>query len=273
MSQGAFPRRDIDRLWWWLALALVAGLCGYWPYLRRENARLETWEILAIWSSEVMAVFWFLRYGLGRLASRRRGMDARRISRLSCQWVVISTGISLGIDWAITLRSYSIEREAFARAAIAAGQVVDCDIDIDWFGLHRQYTLACRFQDGNQVAHEVTFVLAGRDTPPNLARVLAGGPFPLALPIAYDPGYPRRSWVAGVPLKRQDGNRLYQMSTVAVLFNTLLFANLALWSILLDWPAGLVPVIHTAPVAVITFLLWMGLVIDHGLRFATRRWW
>src|SRR5438105_3121211 len=127
MNPHAQPRWEVDRLWWGLALALAAGVCGYWPYLQRENARLESWEILAIWSSELTALFWFLRYGLGRLAARRWGRASRRISRLSCQWVVISTGISLGLDWAITLRSQSIERVAFARAAIDAGQVVACD--------------------------------------------------------------------------------------------------------------------------------------------------
>ena len=272
MNRSARPRWDLDRYWWGLAFALASGICGYWPYLQREHARLETWEIVAIWSSELAAVFWFLRYGLGRLWSNRWGMDGRRISKAACRWVVISTGISLGLDWVMTSRSRSIERAAFDRAAIAAGEVIACDVDVDWFGLQRQYTLACRFPDRNQVIHEVTFILAGRDTPPALARALAGGPFPLRLPIAYDPGYPRRSWVAALPLHRQDGNRLYQMSTVAVLFNTLLFANLGLWSIVLDWPKELVPAIHTAPVAVITFLLWMGLLIDHGLRLATRRW-
>jgi hypothetical protein len=78
--------------------------------------------------------------------------------------------------------------------------------------------------------------------------------------------------VAGLALHRQDGDHLYQMSTLVVLFNTLLFANLAFRSIVLDWPKELVPAIHTAPVAVITFLLWMGLLIDHGLRWATRGW-
>src|SRR5262245_4574994 len=107
----------------------------------------------------------------------------------------------------------------------------------------------------------VTFVLAGRDTPPAPAQALAGGPFRLKLSIAYDPDYPRRSWVAVLPLNRQDGNRLYQMSAVVVLINTLLIANLALWSIVFDWPKELVPAIHMAPMAVITLLLWMRLLI------------
>jgi hypothetical protein len=273
MSQPAQPRWDLDRLWWGLALALTVGICGYWPYLQRENLRLESWEILAIWSSEFTALFWFLWYGLSRLRQKHWGLDARRISRLTCQWVIVSTGISLGVDWAITLRSRSIERVAYERAAIADGEIVACDPDVDWFGLKRQYTLECRFMDRNQVVHQVTFVLAGRDTRPALAQALALGVFPMALPILYDPDHPYRSWVAGLPLHRQDGNRLYQMSSVAVLFNGLLFANLALWAFLLEWPEEMVPMVQLSPVVVITFLLWMGLVIDQYLRLATRRWW
>jgi hypothetical protein len=273
MSQHAQSRWDPGRLWWGLAVALALGTWGYWPYLQRENARLETWEMVAIWSSEFTALFWFLRYGLVGLRHNRPQLDARRISKVSCQWVVVSTGISLGLDWAITLRSRWIEREAFNRAVIVAGKVVACEPDVDWFGLNRRYTLHCRFEDHNQVVHEVEFVLAGRNTPPALAQALAAARFPIELPLAHDPEHPNRCWLAGLPLHRQDGDRLYQMSTLAVLFNTLLFANLCLWASLLNWPTELVPVIHLAPAVVISFLLWMGVLIDEVLRLATRRWW
>jgi hypothetical protein len=256
-----------------MAAAITAGIWGYWPYLRRENIRLESWEIATIWSSEFMALFWFLRYGLGRLWQRCRGLEPGRISRLSCQVVVISTGLGLGVDWLVTFRSRAIERHAFDRAAIAAGEVIACERDIDLFGLNRRYKLVCRFMDRNQVAHTVEFVLAGRNTPPAMARALAVGAFPMALPIAYDPQYPSRSWVASLPLHRQDGDRIYQVSFLAVFFNTLLFANLGLWAILLDWPEELIPWIHSAPLFVIASLLWMGFLIDEVLRFATRRWW
>jgi hypothetical protein len=273
LSQTDRPRWGFDRVWWGLAAAVMAGIWGYWPYLRRENSRLESWEIAAIWSSEFMALFWFLRYGLARLYQRSRGLEARRISRLSCRVVVISSALGLGVDWVVTFRSRAIERQAFDRAAIAAGEVIACDRDVDWLGLNRQYKLVCRFLDRNQVTHHVEFVLAGRDTPPPLAQALAVGPFPMALPIAYDPQHPGRSWIASLPLNKQDGDRIYQVSFVAVFLNTLLFANLGLWAIWLDWPEGLVPWLHSAPLFVITFLLWMGFLIDEVLRFATRRWW
>jgi hypothetical protein len=267
------PRQALDRLWWGLAAAVTAGIWGYWPYLRRENARLEPWEIAAIWSSEFMALLWFLRYGLDRLIQRCRGLDASRISRLSCRIVVIATGLGLGVDWVVTFRSRAIERQAFDRAAVAAGEVIACERDVDWFGLNRRYTLVCRFPDRNRVTHTVEFVLAGRETPPPLAQALAAGAFPMPLPIAYDLQNPGRSWVANLPLHRQDGNRIYQMSFLAVFFNTLLFANLALFASVLDWPEEMVPWLHSAPLFVITFLLWMGFLVDEVLRFATRRWW
>jgi hypothetical protein len=95
----------------------------------------------------------------------------------------------------------------------------------------------------------------------------------MALPIAYDPQHPSRSWIANLTLNQQDGDRIYQMSFVAVFLNTLLFANLGLLAILLEWPDELVPWLHAAPLFVITFLLWMAFLIDEVLRFVTRRWW
>ena len=173
----------------------------------------------------------------------------------------------------MTFRSRAIERQAFDRAAVAAGEVIACDRDVDWFGLNRQYKLVCRFLDRNQVTRNVEFVLAGHDTRAAASAGPAVGPFPMSPPDRLRPPTPRPK-LDCEPALEQTGRRsnlpgvipggVSQYTPVREPGPVGNLAGLAR-------RAG--SVAPFGPLFVITFLLWMGFLIDEVLRFATRRWW
>ena len=61
------PEEKQARRWLALLFALTCaglgfGLWAWYPHLVEEHRRLEPWQAALIWSGDVVALFWFVRY-------------------------------------------------------------------------------------------------------------------------------------------------------------------------------------------------------------------
>ena len=89
----------------WLALlfaltcaGLVFGLWALYPHLVEEHGRLEWWQAALIWTGDVVALFWFVRYFVahccwGRPLAEEAAGPGGTISNTGMRYGIIAYGV------------------------------------------------------------------------------------------------------------------------------------------------------------------------------------
>lgn len=249
------PVRRSQR-WFFALLAGVVvgtglGVWGNWPWLVAEHQRLEPWKIPVIWLTELIALFWFVRWGWRYCTSGQRGeVGTGRVGG----WVVLSLLAGLGGDLAITLITLREEAAAYASAVPADAQVVAADLkQLRGQGGKVLCALTCAFRDGQGDAHEVLLFAGLSALPAPVEQALRAGQLPVAVPVVYDPAWPGRCWLAGSTAPHH--NRLYFMSFSVILFHGLL--ALALLALRRLPPGPVLPPEQIGPFLAVALVLFL----------------
>jgi hypothetical protein len=216
-----------------------------------EHQRLEPWKIPLLWLTELIALFWFVRWGWRYCRSGHLGeVGTGRVGG----WVILSLLAGLGGDLAITLITLREESAAYASAVAADAQVVAADLkQLRGQGGKVLCTLTCAFRDGQGDAHEVLLFAGLSALPAPIEQALRAGQLPVAVPVVYDPSWPGRCWLAGSTVPHH--NRLYLMSFSVILFHGL-FA-LALLALRLLPPRHALPPEQIGPFLAVCLVLFL----------------
>jgi hypothetical protein len=215
-------------------------------YVRNELARLEPWKAAMVCAGDGVAAAWFVRFAIAHFLLRKplRDRPLGRRTRAAVAWFIASMAAGLAVDAAFTvyLRYDDLARYKIATPATAHVR----NVDGSYASEGRNYELACEWRDaatgrtfagtlrvhadGGRRASERDVETArlakhGLATsrpitgfPPNLpwdtALALASDRPPATVQIRYDPQWPARAWLEGVP---EDDNGLFFVS-LAILF-------------------------------------------------------
>jgi hypothetical protein len=226
-------RRTLAALVGLAGLGLAVGLWAFLPYLEREHRRLEPWKSFLVWVGDLTAFLWFVRFTVRHFLLRKPFPS--RAGPLGAEWLFawFSLLLALGWDLGVTLSVRHDERAGYQRAEVAAGQVVS--LAVKEYPTAVWYHLECEYADRAGVRHAAHFtVLEARpegfrpDVPGAVKQALRARQVPFPLPVAYDPRWPARSWVAGSGW--DDGHRLHHLSLLILLYQAM---SLPLFALLL----------------------------------------
>ena len=247
-ADAVTDRRRLILSAWLIALAALAayGFWAAWPFLRMEFRRLEPWQLVAVCCGDLIAALWFVRFAathlvLGRpLVDEPAGAHARRAVTL----FLVSMVGGLALDVGVTVYLRHVEHLRYAASPIVIADV--SHLRTSHASLGRNYLLDCtwRHPDTGQI-HQVTLrvhaAVAGRaealariyefppGMPDDVVRALTDERAPARVPIRYDPRWPARSWLEGVP---EDSNGLFYASLVVHILQAVaaLLIALAAWN-------------------------------------------
>jgi hypothetical protein len=221
---------------WSLALFVVAAF-GAWaigPYMRAELRRLEPWKVAAIFSGDAIALLWFIRFSITHLVLGWPLED--RPAAVGARWALAAFLISmvggLALDSAFTIYLNYQDAVRYEVATKTTAGVSGMTMNHGPKG--RNWTLLCEWRDEAtqrtfhaplrihaSVSHNVPTM------PPELsgeiAEVLKRNEIPPTAQVRYDPQWPARAWIEGVP---NDENGLFFVS-LFVLFVQLVAVVLA----------------------------------------------
>jgi len=209
-----------------LLVAIVHGTLGFGCYLVNEHRRLVWWEIIVLWTGDLISLGWFLRFVTrsdpSYDPSQTRRLPGRGLPRTA--WLMLlSLTLGLIAELGMSLLVRHSEFKAFERAVPGAMTVTAVTPTGGGRGLF--WKLDGQYADTVGVIHTTTFYVRDRDhlnrLPGEVKRRIRRGQAPLQLPIVFDPQRPGRSWIP--QLGWDEGNRLHYLS-LAVLFYQFMFA-------------------------------------------------
>ncbi|MCI0682590.1 MAG: DUF5353 domain-containing protein [Gemmataceae bacterium] len=209
----------------WLALlfaltcaGLGFGLWALYPHLVEEHRRLEPWQAVLIWTGDVVALFWFVRYFVmhyfqGRPLGGKAAGTGGKIA-------IISLLLALAVDLTATVLLQRHDRECFQAAEVVAGEVHAVELRSPRTPLGTVYRLRCHFRGKDGVGREAAFYVSGVRERPNLpadlVQNLVKGQVPFPLKVSYDPQHPARTWITDLGGGRH-GFLIHSLSALAVL--------------------------------------------------------
>ncbi len=206
------------------AAAIAFGVWAHWPLLRAEHARLESWQVVLIWTADAAALVWFSVVAAKYCAPERSNEDfSDPPSRPFCSPRLFFLGmlIPLGIDLGMTI--YLLNREAaeFRAAAVTVGEVWRVEREENAKNGMLRFHLHCRFADSAGVLHDTRLTVStdrdvqiGGGLAQRLRDPLRDGPAPFPVRIAYVSQSPHRNWLADY--EPSLGWRLHHLSLLLV---------------------------------------------------------
>jgi hypothetical protein len=198
------------------------------PYLKVEHGRLEPWKIVELWSADLVALFWFVRFsvvhaiqGEPLLAVPRD--DGRHRIRVV---VLIGTGALL-VDLAFCLQLMSDERVRYLQAVPTEAEVISVR---EWTReLATWYEVEYSFKDAAGLTQTAYQRVEGKNhelpatLPPNAKLVLTShARSQKMIRIRYDPEFPRRAWIDGTGW--DNGDAIYWFSLLTLMFQAMVTA-------------------------------------------------
>jgi hypothetical protein len=216
-----WPRGETLAAWLFGLAVLAFTLYVNRAWLIEEHRRMEPWRIACIWLNDATAVFWYLWFGL-RYALLGRSPQPRS---WELPLVLVTSGLSLAIDLAITFDEMRHEQERFAAARETDGWIVAAEPMELCRGDVKRYTLTARYADAAGATHELTYTMGSSFVPRDLKGQLAAGGFPIPVRMSYDPDWPPRSWIT--PIGLHSGERLYNLSLIIQIVQALALLGMA----------------------------------------------
>lgn len=203
---------------------LVVGVLAFGRHFVAEHQRLSWYEGVLVWLGDAVALFWatvyLIRHTLLGVAPATPSRPVRQANPLYFL-AVPSVLAGLGADLWVTLSLRNSEREAFAAARRTVGTIHG--LSKYEFEERIAYTLHCRYEDANRVAHAAVFRLRDPDELPRLApaavRAVRAERLPAPVAVAYNPDRPAQSWLAD--LNGEDATRLHGFSLCVLVFQGL----------------------------------------------------
>lgn len=246
---------------------LMAGIWLKLPYLVMEHRRLEPWKILELWSADVLALFWFIRFmityaivGESLLASRIEN-GRQRLKSISTIGLAV-----IALDLLLTLHLMYDEHARYTKGIITEAQATS--VHKTERQLETWYEVKCQFRDERTLPRHVTLRVEAKGhalpaaLPAETVQVLKSrSPGPVR--VRYDPAYPNRAWIEGAGWL--DGDTIYWFSMLTLFFQAavtalfLLILALYLKNNILPWWWDIYKVL---PLAVGAFWLFMMGLID-----------
>ncbi|MEO6436709.1 MAG: hypothetical protein ABIP55_13245 [Tepidisphaeraceae bacterium] len=234
-------RRGAVRGWTFALLALaVFAAWAIGPYLSGELRRLEPWKIAVLYSGNLIAAAWFIRFTVQHfvldapLEDQPAGPGARLV--LKVFFVSMIAGLALDAAFTVYLRYQEGVRYGVATPTTAVVR----QMSTNHASQGKNWTLHCEWRDAQvQDIHRASLrVHAGvsggvASLPPalpgDIARLLERDEMPAMAPIRYDPTWPARAWLEGVP---DDDNGLFFVSLFVLMIQgvVILLAAIAAWA-------------------------------------------
>jgi hypothetical protein len=188
-------------LTWLLLVAIVLAVGDAFflgPYLVREHARLTWFEILSLWSGEVVAIGWllwicakFFWSDEALLESTAATPEAIAVFRIAIGSILAA----LFIDAWQAVSFVTSQDAAFAQAFQTPGKVEKSTHEL---GARRWiYVVSCTFFDRDGERHEVVFRLPETDLnrfPPDAAQAIRVHNS-TTVTISYDNTFPAKCWL------------------------------------------------------------------------------
>lgn len=252
-----------------LAVFVVVAAWAHWPYLSVECRRIKPWMMIGLWSGDVFALFWFLRFAFthavaGEPLSSVSAKDARRQARQ----LVIMGLIALAADLGFSLYLMWDEHQTYAKAVPTKAEVAQVQVikrpEYTW------YELDFRFKANDGAYHEAhmrvgakAHILPG-NLPIEAQALLSGQETNQSLiPIRYDSEFPSRAWIEGTGWEDENGIYWFSVGVLLVqgVLTLIFFLFLKAYSIrgILPWWWDIYKVI---PIVAEAFLMLMGGLID-----------
>jgi hypothetical protein len=249
-----------------IVFMLMAGIWLKLPYLIMEHRRLEPWKILELWSADVLALFWFVRFTM-LYAIAEEALGASRIENGRQRLKSIATiGLAvIAIDLLLTLHLMYDEHARFTKGIITEAQATS--IHKSERELESWYELKCQFRDEMTRPRHVTLRVEAKGhvfpaaLPAETVQALTSGT-PGQVRIRYDPKFPNRAWIEGAGW--MDGDTIYWFSLLTLFFQSAVTA-LFLIFLAVDLKNNILPwwwdVYKVLPLAVAAFwLFFIGLI-------------
>jgi hypothetical protein len=209
-----------------IVLMLSAGLWLKLPYLMMEHRRLEPWKIVELWSADILALIWFIRFtathaiaGEPLVASQVEN-GRQRLKNIALIGVAV-----IVIDLGLTLYLMDSEKIAYERAIVAEAQAMAIH------KIERQeeswYEVKCNFKTQTGAPYETYLRVEAKDhllsatlSPETVHTLMVGTPGPIL--IRYDPAFPTRAWADGAGW--DNGDAIYWFSMLTLFFQAIVTA-------------------------------------------------
>ena len=232
-----------------------------------EHRRLEPWKILELWSADVLALFWFVRFTM-LYAIAEEALGASRIENGRQRLKSFATiGLAvIAIDLLLTLHLMYDEHVRYTKGIIAEAQATA--IHKSKRELETWYELTCQFRDERTLPRTVYLRVEAKGhalpsgvTAETFQTVATCTPGPVR--IRYDPAFPNRAWIDGAGW--EDGETIYWFSMLTLFFQSaitalfLIFLAVELKNNILPWWWDIYKVL---PLAIGAFWLFMIGLID-----------
>lgn len=217
-SESVLPRGWNPSFLYGALLVLVLG--GYAVHLRwilGEMARLEPLEIFLIWTGDAFGILLSLDLILGGWR-RRLGRERTPVpASIRIRFLILAI-LATGADATGAILGLVHDARRFERAAETTGQITRYRnrqklvlVDLEYAHPTRGTIRAC---ENGDIHHLRTHV------PAPIMNRLEKGPFPVEVPLRYDPEKPMRVWLGYAKPKRP--NSVYFWSLLVLLFQFIL---------------------------------------------------
>ena len=216
-----------------LPFLYALGAYAFWPIIKPEFARRDTWEIAMGAAEDGVAIFWYLRFVSGyilRVPLERS--SALPVPQATAQWRRVAVSMVCGallkaLSIAITFHT---EKSAYSAANTTTAQAKL--LKRIRFPNIIHYRLECRFEDSMGTEH--TFQITAVDErgrppvgyPSDVVAALRNGQTLLSIPIRFDPANPARAWIEGTG--GIDDNSTFYASLTLIMFQMMGLALFAL---------------------------------------------
>lgn len=236
-SSMLHPRHEKSAILLIMLVVVVLGFLhaywGLWCMLVNEHRRLVWYEIIALWTGDLISCFWFFRYMI-RYASGRDHLEAYKLPARTfpptLKWVLISMLVAVTVDLGHTLWIRRSEEQGFSRAVPAQFTVSSAKIRPGQQATF--WSIRGTYPDAAGGIHEARFFINAREQfpllPPPVQAALQNQNLPFVMPIVIDPLRPGRNWIP--QFGWDDGNRLHYLSFLILLFQCIFGMN---WMLLL----------------------------------------
>lgn len=193
-------------------LAMLAfGFWGFSPLIVDEWPRLDYWQRVAIWISDVTAIALVIPWMFSRAPRRvdRLAGGDQEAEKRSLKWIAGALLLSLSADIGVTAHGIYCERPASERSMETSATVIRVET-VTWRQHIARYRLVVRFNDRAGRVHYGLIVFTKKldGYPPwvDMAtrREIEDGSVGFPIDVRYDPLRPARVWAKSEPWNRGD---------------------------------------------------------------------
>lgn len=224
-------RAILTQAWCLFAFAMIFVWLGFGSYLIEEHQRLVWYEILGIWTGDVLAFLWFAHFTV-RWFFNRLPMTEIATQRLpiSVWFGAVSIAVGVAAEYWLAHAISRDEEQAFKRAVpviytVTSITAINGSAPTFW-------KLMGNYVDAAGTMHVATYRIPEKDVvrrfPRPLVQSILNSQTPLVVPLVIDPVRPSRHWIP--QLGWDDPNRFHKMSLLIlllqVLFSIVFFGSL-----------------------------------------------